>query len=56
MYSIKKKLDVFLVSKEFKARVELEFGKRINCLRTNNSGEYTGGMFLTLCRHECIQT
>jgi len=33
MYPIKKKSYVFLIFKNFKARVELESGKRIMCLR-----------------------
>lgn len=32
MYPIKRMLDVFLIFKEFKARVELEIDKIINCL------------------------
>ncbi|KAH9768487.1 Integrase catalytic domain-containing protein [Citrus sinensis] len=55
VYPIKKKSDVFLVFKEYKARVELESGKKIKCLRTDNSGEYTDGEFLTFCKQEGIQ-
>ena len=54
MYLIKNKLDVFPIFKDFKARVELEFGKRIKCLRTNNEGEHTNKYFLTFCKHEAI--
>ena len=43
MYPIKKKSDVFSVFKEYKAQVELESGKKIKCLRTDNGGEYTDG-------------
>ncbi|KAL4316263.1 hypothetical protein AHAS_Ahas15G0267600 [Arachis hypogaea] len=32
---------------EFKAKLELEFGKKIKCLRTGNGGEYVNGDFLT---------
>ncbi|KAH9725675.1 Integrase catalytic domain-containing protein [Citrus sinensis] len=46
VYSIKKKSDVFPVFKEYKARVELESGKKIKCLRTDNGGKYTDGEFL----------
>ena len=55
MYSIKKKLDAFLVFKEYKAQVELESEKMIKCLRTNNGGEYTDGEFLTYCKQKGIQ-
>ncbi|KAH9673800.1 hypothetical protein KPL70_018239 [Citrus sinensis] len=55
VYLIKKKSDVFPVFKEYKARVELESGKKIKCLRTDNGGEYTDGEFLTFCKQEGIQ-
>ncbi|KAH9800564.1 hypothetical protein KPL71_000708 [Citrus sinensis] len=55
VYPIKKKSDVFPVFKEYKARVELESGKKIKCLRTDNGGEYTDGEFLTFCKQEGIQ-
>ena len=48
VYSIKMNSDLFLVFKEFKAHVELEIGKRIKCLRTNNGREYVDGDFV-LC-------
>ena len=32
---------MFSIFKAFKARVKLEFGKNIKCLKTNNGGEYT---------------
>ena len=50
VYPIKKKSDVFPVFKEFKAQVELETGKRIKCLRTDNGGEYVDGNFLAFCK------
>ena len=49
-YPIKKKLDVFPVFKQYKARVELESGKRIKCLRTDNGGEYTNDESLVFCK------
>ena len=55
VYPIKKKSDVFLVFKEYKAHAELESGKRIKCLRTDNGGEYTDGEFLAFCKQEGIQ-
>lgn len=54
MYPIKKKSDVFEVFKVYKARVELDSGKKIKCLRTDNGGEYTGDEFDTFCRQEGI--
>ena len=45
VYPIKKKSNVFSVLKEYKARVELEYDKKIKCLRTDNGGEYTDGVF-----------
>ncbi|KAH9751779.1 Integrase catalytic domain-containing protein [Citrus sinensis] len=55
VYPIKKKSDVFPVFKEYKARVELESGKKIKYLRTDNGGEYTDGEFLVFCKQEGIQ-
>ena len=46
VYPIKKKSDAFPVFKEYKVRVELESGKKIKYLRTNNGGEYTDDDFL----------
>ena len=50
MYPIKKNSDVFPAFKEYKARVELESGKKIKCLRTDNGGKYTDGKFLAFCK------
>ncbi|GJY89530.1 retrovirus-related pol polyprotein from transposon TNT 1-94 [Tanacetum coccineum] len=55
VYPIKKKSDVFEVFKVYKARVELDSGKKIKCLRTDNRGEYTGDEFDTFCRQEGIK-
>ncbi|GKD14771.1 retrovirus-related pol polyprotein from transposon TNT 1-94, partial [Tanacetum coccineum] len=55
VYPIKKKSDVFEVFKVYKARVELDYGKKIKCLRTDNEGEYTGDEFDTFCRQEGIK-
>ncbi|KAH9742745.1 hypothetical protein KPL70_003057 [Citrus sinensis] len=52
VYPIKKKSDVFPVFKEYKAWVELESGKMIKCLRTDNGGEYTDGEFLAFCKQK----
>ncbi|KAH9656856.1 hypothetical protein KPL70_022839 [Citrus sinensis] len=55
VYPIKKKSDVFPVFKEYKARVKLESGKKIKCLRTDNGGEYTDGEFIVFYKQEGIQ-
>ncbi|GJZ65614.1 retrovirus-related pol polyprotein from transposon TNT 1-94 [Tanacetum coccineum] len=55
VYPIKKKSDVFEVFKVYKARVELDSGKKIKCLRTDNGGEYTGDEFNTFCKQEGIK-
>ncbi|GJU46168.1 retrovirus-related pol polyprotein from transposon TNT 1-94 [Tanacetum coccineum] len=55
VYPIKKKSDLFKVFKVYKARVELDSGKKIKCLRTDNRGEYTGDEFDTFCRQEGIK-
>nr|GEV07766.1 hypothetical protein [Tanacetum cinerariifolium] len=55
VYQIKKKSNVFEVFKVYKARVELDSGKKITCLRTDNGGEYTGDEFDTFCRQERIK-
>nr|GFA63361.1 Gag-Pol polyprotein [Tanacetum cinerariifolium] len=55
VYPIKKKFDVFEVFKVYKARVELDSGKKIKFLRTNNKGEYTGDEFDIFYRQEGIK-
>ncbi|GJU15292.1 retrovirus-related pol polyprotein from transposon TNT 1-94 [Tanacetum coccineum] len=55
VYPIKKKSDVFEVLKVYKAQVELDSGKKIKCLRTDNGGEYTSDEFDTFCRQEGIK-
>ena len=53
-YPIKKKSYVFPVFKQYKVQVELESGKRIKCLRTDNGGEYTDSEVLAFYKKECI--
>ena len=55
MYPIKRKADVFPIFKIFKVRVELEFDKKIKCLRIDNGGEYTGEEFDSFCQQEGIK-
>ena len=40
LYLLKKKLQVFIKFKEYKALVENQTGKKIKVLRTNNGGEF----------------
>ncbi|RDX80299.1 hypothetical protein CR513_39164, partial [Mucuna pruriens] len=54
VYPIKTKSSVFSQFKEFKAQVELETGRKIKCLRTDNGGEYVDGEFLAFCKQEGI--
>lgn len=55
MYPIKRKADVFSVFKVYKARIELESGKSIKCLRSDNGGEYTSKEFTEYCNQEGIK-
>nr|GEZ43135.1 Gag-Pol polyprotein [Tanacetum cinerariifolium] len=55
VYLIKKKSNMFEVFKVYKARVELDFGKNIKCVRTDNGGEYTGDEFNTFYKQEGIK-
>jgi hypothetical protein len=55
VYPIRRKADVLAVFKTFKARVELEFEKKIKCLRIDNGGEYTSDEFDNFCQHEGIK-
>ena len=55
MYPIKRKANVFQVFKIFKARIELESGEKIKCLRTDNGGEYTSDEFDNFCQQEGIK-
>ena len=55
MYPIKRKADVFIVFKIFKAQIELESEKKIKCLRTDNGGEYIGDEFDNFFQQEGIK-
>lgn len=55
VYPIKRKADVFEVFKSYKARLELESGRKIKCLRSDNGGEYTGKEFMEFCQHAGIK-
>jgi transposase InsO family protein len=55
VYPIRRKADVLAASKTFKARVELEYEKKIKCLRTDNGGEYTSDEFDNFCQYKGIE-
>ncbi|TYK16527.1 hypothetical protein E5676_scaffold21G003420 [Cucumis melo var. makuwa] len=55
VYPIKKKTDVYSVFKVFKVQVELQYGKKIKCLRTDNGGEYIRNEFVEFCNQEGIK-
>ena len=55
VYPIRKKADVFLTFKVFKAQIELEAEKKIKCLRIDNGGEYTSDEFKNFCKEEGIK-
>lgn len=50
VYPMKRKADVFLVFKIFKARVELESKNNIKCLSTDIGGKYTSDEFNNFCQ------
>jgi hypothetical protein len=52
---LKYKSDVFIVFKEFKAKVEKESGYYIKTLRTNCCGEYISNDFHTFCKENGIR-
>ena len=55
VYPVKRKADVFLAFKFYKAQVELESGEKIKCSRIDNRGEYTSNEFDEFCKQEGIK-
>jgi hypothetical protein len=55
VYPIRRKADVLVVFKTFKAWVELESKKKIKCLRIDNGEEYTCDEFDNFYQHEGIK-
>jgi transposase InsO family protein len=55
VYFLKYKSDVFVVFKEFKAKVEKESGYYIKTLRTDHGGEYISNDFHTFCKENGIR-
>ena len=54
VYCIQKKFDVFYTFKKWKALVEIEIGKKLNCLRLDNGGEYYSNEFDNYCSYHGI--
>ena len=50
VYFLRTKAKVFSRFKEFKAMVELQTGKKIKCLRTDNGVEFFSNIFVTFCK------
>ena len=55
VYFFRSKAEVFSHFKEFKTMVELQAGKKIKCLRTNNGGEFCSNDFNTFCKYCAIK-
>lgn len=53
-YALKTKYQVFDVFKHFYVMVEKEIGKTLNCIRTDNGGEYIG-LFKEYCKSHGIK-
>ena len=52
---LKNKSEAFTKFKLFKAKVENESGRKIKCLRSDNGGEFTSGIFKNICDEEGIK-
>jgi hypothetical protein len=50
IYMLKRKADVFIVFKQFRALVEKSTGRSIKFLRTDNGGEFTSMKFEKYCK------
>ena len=55
VYTMKHKHEVLEKFVEWKKRVELQTGRKIKKLRSDNRGEYKSDPFLQLCREEGIE-
>eukprot|EP00253_Pinus_taeda_P023081 PITA_23081 len=55
IYCIKNKSDVFDTFKKWKALVEIETGKKLKCLRSDNGGEYCSKEFDRYCSEHGIR-
>ena len=54
VYYIRKKIDVFVIFKKWKALVENETGKRLKRIRSYNGGEYCNKEFDSYCSYNVI--
>jgi transposase InsO family protein len=54
-FVIKTKDEVFECFKSFKASIELETGRKIKALRTDNGGEFTSHSFKKICSQTRIK-
>ena len=48
-YPLKRKDEVLSVFKKFVTLVEIETGKKVKCLRSDNGGEYISKSFVDFC-------
>ena len=55
MYAMTHKSEVLGIFVEWRRRLELQIGKKINILRSDNGGEYKSDPFLQLCLDEGIK-
>ena len=55
VYTISHKNDVLGIFVEWRIRMELQTGRKIKILRSDNRGEYKSDLFLQLCRNECTE-
>jgi len=55
IYCIKNKSDVFDTFKKWKDLVEIEIGKKLKCLRSDNGGEYCSNEFGRYCLEHGIR-
>ena len=49
IYCIQNKSDVFYTFKKWKDLVEIETGRKLKCLRSDNGGEYCSKEFVRYC-------
>jgi transposase InsO family protein len=55
VYLLKRKDDVFITFKQFRALVEKSTDRSIKCLRTDNGGEFTSMEFENYCKEDGIE-
>ena len=55
IYGIQNKSDVFDTFKKWKYLVEIEIGKKLKCLRSDNGGEYYNKEFDRYCSEHGIR-